>query len=837
MDAMEVPEDEPPAPSETYFMAPPSTLSLASPAASLFDQVMDEMQALQHRLREAHIVELANCQASAAFEATVAAAGSVNHVSTTPRTTTSTGPVLPSPVLASAPLPSLPASPSTPGRGSLKGQSEPSLSVPESPRLSSKKKSVSINLDEKEGNENTGAVRALAVSVSLADPDISEVGSRRPSDMNSEASSQSPRSQKTTSRLMKQAREMTTNIEAEMADDSLDGALQLREEWDLAEDKLRALKRIQRRMSVGSMTSMKSTVRRQYLLRSDKLKMPWYIMHPNSKQRISWDVFAVFVILFEICFSPLHLYNMEASFRNTAEMLQWIATSFWILDIPMSFLTAVFVNDNVQCRLVDIAKSYLSTWFTFDLIMLVPDLVVVILQSSGDQPTGVLRLVRFRRMMRLLRFFQIIRLWRIVEGFNFVESRLTILRTQFGSLIRPVLHVLILMAVSVHVLGSLWFAAGHVEGGWVMEEGLQELSLGRQYTRSIEWALSRLPPSALRFNVELHTPSERWLGIAGTCAALICSSIFVSFVTNTMANVARERMRTTKILQSVRKYCATHCISYSYTMQMKRYVEREHRRNELCNHMPLLQTLPEGMVRELFQEARGPTLHSHAFFKEVGSTDPSMELNLCSQAVTEFYLLAGDTVFDMTRKTEGMYFMASGVSIYFYWSSEQPRMTRRRSSRRNTTGSLFKGMMPSSMSSSVPPSRSRSKVTMAQTVLEAGEYIAEAALWVKAWRHQGQLQSMVESRALLVSTEDLFKVFQGYANVLANAVVYARCFVQEMNKTAPVSGGVTDLPLGHDEEAEDLSARPGRAARRTFSMRSVRSTRSLRAKVQPNDTT
>lgn len=361
-----------------------------------------------------------------------------------------------------------------------------------------------------------------------------------------------------------------------------------------------------------------------------------------------------------------------------------------------------------------------------------------------------------------------------------------------------------------------------------MAEGLHELPLGRQYTRSLEWALSRLPPSALRFNVELTTAAERWLGIAGTCAALICSSIFVSFVTNTMANVARERMRTTKILQSVRKYCATHCISYSYTMQMKRYVEREHRRNELCNHMPLLQTLPEGMVRELFQEARAPTLHSHAFFKESASTDPSMELNLCSQAVTEFYLLAGDTVFDMTRKTEGMYFMASGVSIYFYWSSETPQMTRRRSSRRNTTGSRFIGLMPS-MSSSPPPTRSRSKVTMAQTVLEAGEYIAEAALWVKAWRHQGQLQSMVESRALLVSTEDLFKVFQGYANVLANAVVYARCFVQEMNKTASVSGGVTDLPLGHNDEDLDPESR---RSRRSYSTRSVKSTRSLRS-VQP----
>lgn len=822
---MAVPEDAPPAP-ETYFMAPPSSRSsLGNHVASLFDQVMDDMQALQQRLRDAHLVELANCQASAAFEATVAKATS------TTRRTTSTGPVLPSAVASAPESPSAPSASSPPQglRGSLKtGQSEPSLSVPKNPRLS-KKKSVSISVDP-EDNEN-GAIPpiAVAVSVSLADPDMSEVpaASCQRSSMDSENSSMSPRSQKTTSRLMKQAREMTTNIEAEMADESLDGALQLREEWDLAEDKLRALKRIQRRMSVGSMTSMKSTVRRQYLLRSDKLKFPWYIMHPNSKQRISWDVLAVFVILFEICFSPLHLYNMEDSFRITAETLQWIATGFWILDIPMSFLTAVFVNDNVQCRLVDIAKSYLSTWFLFDLMMLVPDLIVA-MSSKGDQPTGVLRLVRFRRMIRLLRFFQIIRLWRIVEGFNFVEGRLTILRTEFGSLIRPVLHVLILMTVSVHVLGSLWFAAGYVEGGWVMAEGLHERSLGRQYTRSLEWALSRLPPSALRFNVELTTAAERWLGIAGTCAALICSSIFVSFVTNTMANVARERMRTTKILQSVRKYCATHCISYSYTMQMKRYVEREHRRNELCNHMPLLQTLPEGMVRELFQEARAPTLHSHAFFKESASTDPSMELNLCSQAVTEFYLLAGDTVFDMTRKTEGMYFMASGVSIYFYWSSETPQMTRRRSSRRNTTGSRFIGLMPS-MSSSPPPTRSCSKVTMAQTVLEAGEYIAEAALWVKAWRHQGQLQSMVESRALLVSTEDLFKVFQGYANVLANAVVYARCFVQEMNKTASVSGGVTDLPLGHNDE--DLEPE-SRRSRRSYSTRSVKSTRSLRS-VQP----
>ena len=48
--------------------------------------------------------------------------------------------------------------------------------------------------------------------------------------------------------------------------------------------------------------------------------------------------------------------------------------------------------------------------------------------------------------------------------------------------------------------------------------------------------------------------------------------------------------------------------------------------------------------------------------------------------------------------------------------------------------------------------------------MEARGYVAEAALWVKAWRHQGQLQALIESRALVVSTELLFKVLQGYAN-------------------------------------------------------------------------
>ena len=66
--------------------------------------------------------------------------------------------------------------------------------------------------------------------------------------------------------------------------------------------------------------------------------------------------------------------------------------------------------------------------------------------------------------------------------------------------------------------------------------------------------------------------------------------------------------------------------------------------------MQLLRELPEGMLRELFQEARSQILHNHAFFREVAK-NYSMDVDLCSEAVSEIYLLASDVVFDVTKKT------------------------------------------------------------------------------------------------------------------------------------------------------------------------------------------
>ena len=117
-----------------------------------------------------------------------------------------------------------------------------------------------------------------------------------------------------------------------------------------------------------------------------------------------------------------------------------------------------------------------------------------------------------------------------------------------SSTLTPVLSLVLCLMIAVHFLAGLWFLAGDVDTGWVCLEGLHEASFARQYLRSVEWALSRLPASSLKGNVELNTAFERWLAIIATGIALIISSLFVSVLTNLMANAARRTRKMTQIL-------------------------------------------------------------------------------------------------------------------------------------------------------------------------------------------------------------------------------------------------------------------------------------------------
>eukprot|EP00438_Fugacium_kawagutii_P003862 Skav231337 [mRNA] locus=scaffold2490:99230:100528:- [translate_table: standard] len=163
------------------------------------------------------------------------------------------------------------------------------------------------------------------------------------------------------------------------------------------------------------------------------------------------------------------------------------------------------------------------------------------------------------------------------------------------------------------------------------------------------------------------------------------------------------------------------------------------------------------MVKELFQEAHSPVLHHHAFFKEIGEGNGPMEMNLCTVAVSDIHVLAEDIIFDLSSKPKGMYFMAQGAAVYYKKSIQSVGANQRKTF--DEPNSQGVGALPR-----VFPKKVRSRTAslhLLQTIIESNDYLAEPALWIQTWQHQGQLKSMFEGRAVLVCSEQLFKVLLG----------------------------------------------------------------------------
>ena len=261
-------------------------------------------------------------------------------------------------------------------------------------------------------------------------------------------------------------------------------------------------------------------------------------VNPESKRRIFWDCLAMVALMIEVLTAPVQVYNIDGGFRRAADVLHWVTTAYWVLDVPASFLTAVYINDILHSQLHVVAKVYLKSWFCFDIVMLAPEvlfLVNIFVQpdesESDPAASGLLRALRARRLVRVIRFARIMRFRKamtLAKKLSCYKHFRMFFQGWISASLLPLVLLLLLLSISIHFLASLWFVAGDVEGGWVMAEGLHDAPFVQQYVRSVEWALSRLPALSLRSNVELNTAFERWLAIMATFVSVCISSLFIS---------------------------------------------------------------------------------------------------------------------------------------------------------------------------------------------------------------------------------------------------------------------------------------------------------------------
>jgi len=307
------------------------------------------------------------------------------------------------------------------------------------------------------------------------------------------------------------------------------------------------------------------------------------------------------------------------------------------------------------------------------------------------------------------------------------------------------------IVILAHLCACTWYAVGNESEGWVYLEGIEDKTFGDRYLYSFQWSLARLHPSNMSENMDLLLFSERILAVLSTIIAMFVLSIFISTMTNTMAEIKKHRQQRGRKVELTRAYCREHRISKNLVLRVRQYIESHHssRSRLAAGHYDaeLTTMLPISLLMDLRHEAWSPVILRMDFFRTLHKTHRTTERDICHQALQEVPVFAGDTVFTTGDACSRMLFVVKATLSY-------------------TLGMVMGQNAQDSTSVTVP----------------SGQWVSEAVLWT-VWENCGQLSSSTDATLLGILVEPFMKVMRSHEHALIEAAIYAKSFVEVLNST------------------------------------------------------
>jgi len=520
-------------------------------------------------------------------------------------------------------------------------------------------------------------------------------------------------------------------------------------------------------------------------VKEERMLNSWQLfpIHRSSKRRLVWDLLAMVLLLFDMVVTPMMVFDIPDTIFTSA--MAMACTIYWTVDIPVSMLTATYRNGKLVTSYYRILYMYSRTWMPIDFLLVSVDWVATVANMNSADTLTLARTMRTGRILRMLRLARLLRVVKLKRLFDDLKQRMA------GEIVTFMINVVQLFVSTMlltHVLACVWYWLGSEEEGWVYTEGLYGQDLGTTYLQSMQWSLSRLHPISLRDNMKLRLPQERMFSLVASFGSLLFSSIFISYVTNTMAKLARMWKERSRKLGAISDYAATHRINAALTVRLKKYIEREEERVKWKASLQVLEAaLPKELLRVLYHTARTPTLVQHDLFSKIKISSSHAMEDLCYEAVHEQHILAGDAIFEVGAVASSMYMCESGKLRY---SMDVEIAGGRDSIHKETISERLCCCRSSSRNrNQVMPHEGLNKNRDSSLELLSGSWISEHALWT-SWQHTGRLSGTTDSQILAIQSEDFGRVVQQDLPTFCDVVIYARYFIHEMNQTVIN----TDLP-------------------------------------------
>lgn len=452
------------------------------------------------------------------------------------------------------------------------------------------------------------------------------------------------------------------------------------------------------------------------------------VMHPGSQRRLTWSILGVVLIALDLIWVPFQAF--DPPLNDLSAVLFWTAIIYWSLDIPCSFLTGFNSDGVTEKRPFLIAKRYMSSWFAFDIVVVIADWYSAV---AGTSLSGF-------RTPRILRLYRLVRL---IKAQSILSDLVDLIQSEFWIIMVGVVRQVSLIMVLSHCIACAWYAIGTLDLGhqrsWVEENGIQNQDLASRYAMALQWSLSQFTPSSSMTEMQPMNWLERFFLVGVTLLALVIFSSFLSSFTDATLRLQQLNRRRMEEKVALRRYLSENRVSMALTGRIFACLKKTMSKSASRMHQEdvgMLAVLPTRIRIDLWEEVYTPVLRAHPFFTHLNVAHKSLMPRIYNSALASVSLCQGNDLFTSGEKGESMLFFLSGSAAY-------------------VTDPRFANSLP--------------------VFLDKGQWVCEPVLWIE-WRHAGTLSGTTHCEFIALKARPFQKVIKRLRQVSRYAQLFATYF-------------------------------------------------------------
>lgn len=401
----------------------------------------------------------------------------------------------------------------------------------------------------------------------------------------------------------------------------------------------------------------------------EELASDWWVISPMSYPSIFWDALSIVLILYDFVVVPFTLAFQPDSVAAT-DAMTWVTRFFWTLSLPLQLFCVGYMGTmgNIERRWTMLAKHYLMTWFSFDLLIVLSDWMEVVFNGmSGSNPMDLARGARFVRAMRVLRLLRITKMPMLLDTLS--------TRSSFEQ-VRAFMSLSKICGATIgllHLITCVWYVVGRDHGhGWVSHYGFKDAKLFSSYMVAAHWAASLFVGTVDIYPIR---DVERLFAVVAFVFCFFVSCWIVSEATASLTRISIVSGQASRQFAILRQFLEGSKISSELMVRVVRCAHHQvaqQEKNVPENEVALLSLISAPLLAEIRYEANRPTLTNNPFFACYQLYCPTAVRKLCSTALSHVSLSLGDLLFaeGECSATPQTYFVVMGSLLYMKSSSE-----------------------------------------------------------------------------------------------------------------------------------------------------------------------